>query len=322
MKCFLFILTMLFVNYVFSKGRHVNIQTEIQYAHLVKEVVIEKYESRNYNNGFPCTNKIDKIFVRELNGDNVYEIKPLDDGVCLSCYRTIDSLKRGGKDYNGYWPDINDTVLVVVNDRNELSLFANKQKGIYSFWSPYSTSSIATSFDISLPFKSYKPAEKATTINRIYVSQKDFWSYYKSVKSNDAIILIRIKNGNQPIIPIVIYNDSLNVSFLKAQIKNPATLQKVMKSFLIKEDSVTMKTVDKILFGYNDQHNLFRKINFNPIESIEVVKFFRGRKILELKIQDPATSYYFLNTVIKNTASNKALNDILIDYLPKRFQTD
>lgn len=51
----------------------------------------------------------------------------------------------------GYWPRVNDTVLVVINNSGVISLFAEISEEGYVFWSPYLTSSWITIFYFNAP---------------------------------------------------------------------------------------------------------------------------------------------------------------------------
>lgn len=52
----------------------------------------------------------------------------------------------------GFWPAINDTVLLVKSKNNSINLFADIDKEDYVFWSPYHNSSWNTIFFANRPF--------------------------------------------------------------------------------------------------------------------------------------------------------------------------
>ena len=155
---------------VFGYTRWVYIDQELKNASLIKEIVIVDYSSKYDTSKYQDQETVRK-FISEMTyhfigePDSTYKYSPPLTGVLFS--NPYYDISTKDSSYNrrvseGYWPAIGDTVLVVFNKTNAITLFAEvigaKHKK-YKFWSPYHTSSWNTFFYANEPFQAYIPSE-------------------------------------------------------------------------------------------------------------------------------------------------------------------
>jgi len=127
-----FILFLIFPNLINAKPRFVKFEKELKKAIFVGLVIVEKYDE-NGTIHFRSLEFLDTINTAfsSFSNQNQYSFD-------INSYCT------------GSYPNPKDTVLIVIDSVNEVSLFAKYTKGNYRFWSPEETGSIAL-FQFSEP---------------------------------------------------------------------------------------------------------------------------------------------------------------------------
>ena len=187
---------------------------ELKSASLIKEIIVLGYTSRidtlPYQEPIGIEKVIDKMtYCFVDNPDSILTYSPPYTGYVNSTpYYHIATKDTSFRPLvpEGYWPAINDTVLIVFNFENHVTLFAellDSNETCYKFWSPYHTSSWNTIFFINSPFKPNKPTDtksfgfkiwnhlqnKAKSIGYEFASQyhclivkKEFWEYLEEIK--------------------------------------------------------------------------------------------------------------------------------------------
>jgi hypothetical protein len=130
---FLLILT---IN-AYSAPRWIYLDNELKYAKLTSYVEIKKYSNN-------------RIFFANIN------TKKMSSAIVYQDYISGQKIK---KYQTAYWPEIGDRVLIIINKKNVVSLFAKPQGIFYRFWSPENTMSLAMFYfkkpAIKLPNQKY-----------------------------------------------------------------------------------------------------------------------------------------------------------------------
>jgi hypothetical protein len=165
--------------------RQIYLDQELKRAKTIIEIIIRGYTSRmdtfTYQSPISIEKVIDKMmYSLAYNPYSTLIYKtPNTPWINAATYYDVlkhpDTVKR--KVNEGYWPAIGDTVLVVIDSTNTISIFAEitKQKE-YKFWSPYHTSSWNTIFLSHAPFKPVPSASfDKKAFDRLQESAKDFW---------------------------------------------------------------------------------------------------------------------------------------------------
>lgn len=214
MKLFYFIIIVFYSLSLSAYTRFINLDDELKKASLIKEVVIVSYTSRMDSMTFQepkgYEKVIDKVKYYYVNNpDSIITYQTVKTGmVNNTVYFDLRKKEKPNdsipKIDQGYWPNPNDTVLVVFNEFGYISLFADIIKdSIYEFWSPYHNSSWNTTFWINKPFA---PDSTATWNKNLYkhlqerakkdnydfgsqyhvtIDKVKFWLYLAELKSDD-----------------------------------------------------------------------------------------------------------------------------------------
>jgi hypothetical protein len=175
------LLTLVFHCATFGYTRMLYMDQELKGAKLVKEIIVLGYTSRidTFPNQEPIgINKVIDIMTYAFldNTDSILTYRPPYTGFVNSTpYFHIATKDTSFHPIvpEGYWPAIGDTVLVVFNSENYVSLFAHIIDTTithYKFWSPYHTSSWNTIFFANTPFKPYIPTD-TKSLNSIVSSK-------------------------------------------------------------------------------------------------------------------------------------------------------
>jgi len=199
----------------FGYTRMLYMDQELKNASLIKEIIVLGYTSRmdtlQYQEPVGIERVIDQMtycFVDKP--DSILTYSPLySSHVNLAPYYYIASKDTSFHPIipEGYWPAINDTVLVVFNADNDVTLFAeiiDINQNHYKFWSPYITSSWNTIFFASSPFTPYKPSTARSHGSKFWdhlqdrakssgydfanqyhclIAKNEFWDYLENVKN-------------------------------------------------------------------------------------------------------------------------------------------
>ena len=136
----LFILTIFATIGLYAKPRFVQFNKELKNAKFIGLVVVDGYN----NTGNILFHSIEykdttKTALAYYNGPDGYKFPDPDTNHWTAC-----------------WPFKKDTVLILIDSLNKVSLFAKKIKTDFRFWSPYYTGSVAL-------FEFSNPATKLTT---------------------------------------------------------------------------------------------------------------------------------------------------------------
>ena len=133
-----FIISIAFGTSGFCKSKLVQVESELKNATYIGYVVIQKYEDQ-------------KIWFNELKTTQLKSVivTPYADNSDTEGFGYSDGFMTG------YWPAIGDTILIVSDSTNRISMFAKVMEGNYRFWSPFETGSIAF-FTFKIPFKHLK----------------------------------------------------------------------------------------------------------------------------------------------------------------------
>lgn len=198
----------------FGYTRMFYMDQELKNASLVKEIIILGYTSRidtlPYQEPVGIKKVIDKMTYCYVDKpDSILTYSPPYSGYVNSTpYYHIATKDTSFHPLvpEGYWPAINDTVLVVFNTDNYVTLFAeiiDSTENQYKFWSPYHTSSWNTIFFANSPFKPDKPTDPKSFGSKIWnhlqdkaksngyefasqfhclVDKKEFWKYLEKIK--------------------------------------------------------------------------------------------------------------------------------------------
>ena len=104
-----------------AKPRFVDLDKELSEATLIKNVEVTGYTETTV------------LFVDAATGEK-FEVKTNGD---------VSSQLKYDKNSTGYWPNVGEKVLVVIDTDERVSLFAARVGAHYRFWSPDVTGSIA-----------------------------------------------------------------------------------------------------------------------------------------------------------------------------------
>lgn len=212
------LLTFVFQNVTLGYTRMFFIDQELKGAKLIKEIIVLGYTSRidTLPHQEPCGIEmvIDKMTYAFLDKpDSIFNYSPPFTGyINATPYYHIATKDTSFRPVvpEGYWPAIGDTVLVVFNAQNCVTLFAeiiDTTTTVYKFWSPYHTSSWNTIFFANAPFKPHKPTDtnsfSSSFSSKIWqslqeqaksqgyefasnyhclIDKKDFWKYLENIK--------------------------------------------------------------------------------------------------------------------------------------------
>jgi hypothetical protein len=131
-----------------AKSRYVYLEKELRAASYAGEVVITGYATK--------TDSVSgKLIIQSIScrsKDSTFTLLPWSKTQFPVAYNLTSSMPKREVE-EGYWPDIGDTVLVVTDGDNRVSLFAEIMKEEYKFWSPYSTDAWTTVFYFNAPAK-------------------------------------------------------------------------------------------------------------------------------------------------------------------------
>jgi len=146
---------LLIVISLFGKSRVVDIVNELKYAQFIGIVEIQEYYVSKNDSiiselGINYANMIQKLRLKTIVGDSIFYSTTSKSEMLIPNYSLIDYQER--ETYTGYWPNKGDTVLVVIDSLNNISVFGIKIDDYYRIWSPYLTGSTAT-FRIKEPIK-------------------------------------------------------------------------------------------------------------------------------------------------------------------------
>ena len=130
----IFVLAIFATISLYAKPRFVQLEKELKNAKFIGLVIVDGYDN-NSNILFHFIEDSDTIKIAFVN------------------YKGPDGYKFHNPDTNhwtGDFPFKKDTVLIVIDTSNKVSLFARKLMTDYRFWSPYFTGSLAL-FEFSSP---------------------------------------------------------------------------------------------------------------------------------------------------------------------------
>lgn len=177
--------TIIFQATSYAYTRQIYLDYELKKAKTIKEIIIRGYTSRmdTFTQQSPISIQkvIDKMMYSLASKPHSTLIYKTPNTPWMNAAAYYDVLKRPDiikrKINEGYWPAIGDTVLVVIDSTDRISIFAEitKQKE-YKFWSPYHTTSWNTIFLSHTPFK---PVPSASHNKKNYdilqESAKELW---------------------------------------------------------------------------------------------------------------------------------------------------
>jgi hypothetical protein len=111
-----------------------------------------------------------------------------EDSIKTSTTRTVDAriepkLKDNQEPSTGYWPSAGQTIYIVIDKENSVSLFAKSDIDDYRFWNPYNMFN-STMFVFSPPTRKLKDETKFGLVNpegtclEVCLLKKDLVGYY------------------------------------------------------------------------------------------------------------------------------------------------
>ncbi|MFY7734357.1 MAG: hypothetical protein ACOVSR_12800 [Bacteroidia bacterium] len=179
------LITIFFHAVSYAYTRQIYLDQELKRGKTIKEIIIRGYTSRmdTFTQQSPITIEkvIDKMMYSLVSNPSSTLIYKTPNTPWINAAAYYDVLKRPDtikrKVNEGYWPAIGDTVLVVIDSTNRISIFAEitKQKE-YKFWSPYHTTSWNTIFLSHAPFKPVPSASHSKeNYDRLQESAKELW---------------------------------------------------------------------------------------------------------------------------------------------------
>lgn len=208
----------------FASYRPIDIKKELQRASFVGEIEFLGYDSTYvslYSDGFHPTvfdstkNEnarvgakdsvwvISKIFYRPISIeiDSIYTSEILPNITGNQYIQRPHILPRNGIS-NGFWPKEHDTCIIIINGKNQVSVFGIEQGAEYVFWDPYFNSGLNTVFVFDDNFRFFGEEGKNSSNNRIMASTADFFQkkyacqYHCSVRTESFWTLLdRIRNN-------------------------------------------------------------------------------------------------------------------------------
>lgn len=110
-----------------AKTNYYHIDNTLKNAKTIKPVVITEYKENDMYYKFLDTNSNNKIDCSIKNSSEKNRLELIKLG-------QIDSSYLSGK-----WPNIGDTLLIVIGQNNKVDLFATFQNDFYRFWDPNTT---------------------------------------------------------------------------------------------------------------------------------------------------------------------------------------
>ena len=154
MKKHQFLIIVLLAMSLLSSGRprHINVIKEIKTAKFIGFVEVQNYSfyKKATNEKQPndnCLAMINKIQVRDIINDSTFSSVTLNEEGVIPSYKLIDYEQLY---YTGNWPNLGDTVLIIIDSSNIVSVFGVKYRNKFRIWSPYLTGSLAI-FEIVEP---------------------------------------------------------------------------------------------------------------------------------------------------------------------------
>lgn len=158
----------------FGAARMINLNQELRQAKWINEIIILSYTVKvdQVPGVEPVQTEklIEKItYVWADRPDSVLTYYPNNQVMYgeTAFYRLIsDSSVRISNFSEGYWPAVGDTILAVMNNKNQFSLFGEiltASEKHYKLWSPYRTGGLLTLFFFNNPFSSTYNGERVIT---------------------------------------------------------------------------------------------------------------------------------------------------------------
>jgi len=129
-----------------GKPRKIIIESELKYAKYIGVVEIQEYfldenDTNFLGNGIGI-DAIRFLKMKSIENDSIFNASTIKSKAMIPKYQLIDYSTRNT--FTGYWPNIGDTLLVIIDSLYRISLFGHGGEDVYRIWSPYLTGSIAT----------------------------------------------------------------------------------------------------------------------------------------------------------------------------------
>lgn len=120
----------------FSSTRSVDIEKTIQNAESIENILVLGYTDSTM------------LYYSQSNQDTLSVNCPRRKMSKTTRISLINAGKRDASLLAGYWPNIGEEILLIINSDNTLELCARQIGGNYRFWDPQSTPYIETFFSV------------------------------------------------------------------------------------------------------------------------------------------------------------------------------
>ena len=131
---------------LFSKPRIIDLVKELKNANFIGLVEIQEYyadkDSILSDVKVDSAKYIRKIKLRAITNDSILYVTTYKSEYLYPLFGYIAD--HGDGTLTGTWPKQTDTVLVILDNLNNISLFGNKVNDTFLLWSPYLTESLAS----------------------------------------------------------------------------------------------------------------------------------------------------------------------------------
>ena len=166
---------------LFGRPRGVFLDDELRFAKFVGTVVIDRYDNQGtvYFHSIEYSDTITKA-LGQFYGEDGFTFPNPDKNDLTACS-----------------PFKKDTVLIVINSSNRVSLFARLQADKYRFWSPYMTGSIAL-FRFSSPAEILNSDKEVKNLNRTNKDQTYFACWDGCFLRKEYLKMYTDKKGERP----------------------------------------------------------------------------------------------------------------------------